>query len=276
VARYDGPAADLDGATAIGVDSSSNVYITGMSLDLSFDVDYATVKYDAMGIEQWVVRYDGPLSQDDMAKAVMLDGMGDVYVTGSSEGLYTDFDYATVKYNASGVEQWASRYNYPIPWGLDMAHAIVLDKLGSVYVTGRSFNVNLDSDYATLKYDSSGTQQWAARYNGPAQGCDVANAIGIDNMNNIYVTGSSVGNGTDLDYTTLKYTPLAIMENSVIAGGQDEIITTIFSHHLRLPTRKRCRVFDITGRVVDPARIQPGIYFIEVDGVVTQKVVKVE
>ena len=35
------------------------------------------------------------------------------------------------------------------------------------------------------------------------------------------------------------------------------------------------KVFDITGRVVETERIQPGIYFIEVDGVVTQKVVKV-
>ena len=33
--------------------------------------------------------------------------------------------------------------------------------------------------------------------------------------------------------------------------------------------------FDITGRVVEPDKIQPGIYFVEVDGVVAQKVVKV-
>jgi hypothetical protein len=37
----------------------------------------------------------------------------------------------------------------------------------------------------------------------------------------------------------------------------------------------KCKVFDIRGRVVDADKIQPGIYFIEVDGVVKQKVVKV-
>jgi CubicO group peptidase (beta-lactamase class C family) len=50
---------------------------------------------------------------------------------------------------------------------------------------------------------------------------------------------------------------------------------TIFRGSLQLPEGKECKVFDITGRVIEPDRIQPGIYFIEVDGVVTQKVVKV-
>ena len=50
---------------------------------------------------------------------------------------------------------------------------------------------------------------------------------------------------------------------------------TIFRGPLQLPKDKKCKVFDITGRVVEPEKIQPGIYFIEVDGVVTQKVVKV-
>lgn len=51
---------------------------------------------------------------------------------------------------------------------------------------------------------------------------------------------------------------------------------TIFSGPLRLTEGKRCRIFDIMGRVVEPDKIQPGIYFIEIDGVVTQKVVKVK
>jgi hypothetical protein len=53
------------------------------------------------------------------------------------------------------------------------------------------------------------------------------------------------------------------------------IITTIFRGPLQLPKDKNCRVFNITGRVVEPDRVQPGIYYIEVDGMVTQKVVKV-
>ena len=50
---------------------------------------------------------------------------------------------------------------------------------------------------------------------------------------------------------------------------------TIFRGSLHLPEDKKCRVMDITGRFVEPSTIKPGIYFIEVDGVVVQKVVKV-
>jgi hypothetical protein len=230
--------------------------------------------YDTSGVEQWVTRYNGPADHDDMARAIALDNSGNVYVTGSSEAISTDLDYATVKYNASGVEQWATRYNNTYN-GLDMAQAITLDDSGNVYVTGRSFSASLDSDYATLKYDSLGIQQWVARYNGPGSGNDVANAIALDNSNNIYVAGYSVGEGTDCDYATLKYSPLGVTENIHIAVKQYDVMTTIFRGPLQLPEDKKCRVLDITGRVVESDKIQPGIYFIEIDGVVKQKVVKV-
>ncbi|MCK4941592.1 T9SS type A sorting domain-containing protein, partial [candidate division WOR-3 bacterium] len=55
----------------------------------------------------------------------------------------------------------------------------------------------------------------------------------------------------------------------------ENLTATIFRGPLQLPEGKKCRIYDITGRVVEPSNIQPGVYFIEVDGVVTQKVVKV-
>jgi len=50
---------------------------------------------------------------------------------------------------------------------------------------------------------------------------------------------------------------------------------TIFSGPLLLPKGVNCRVFDITGRVVVAHHIKPGIYFIEVDGEIRQKIVKI-
>lgn len=51
---------------------------------------------------------------------------------------------------------------------------------------------------------------------------------------------------------------------------------TILSGPLLLPENKKCRVFDITGRVVAADKIKPGIYFIEIDGEIAHKVVKVK
>jgi hypothetical protein len=71
------------------------------------------------------------------------------------------------------------------------------------------------------------------------------------------------------------YPFVGIEEGETDVVIQNDFTTTIFSGPLQLPKGKECKVFDITGRAVQPHRIQPGIYFIEIDGVVTQKVVKV-
>ena len=62
-------------------------------------------------------------------------------------------------------------------------------------------------------------------------------------------------------------------ENAIIRNHY--LGSTILRGPLVLPKDKICKVFDITGRVVAPEKIKPGIYFIEVDGEITQKVIKV-
>ena len=200
VARYNGPDNSFDYAHAIALDNSGNIYVTGGSGGLGTSDDYATVKYDSSGVEQWVARYNGPGDSYDWANAIALDNSGNVYVTGRSEGSGTFLDYATVKYNFSGVEQWVARYDNG-----DYANAIALDNSGNIYVTGMSYGSYTVEDYATVKYDSSGVEQWVARYNGPSGGLDVASAIGLDNSGNIYVTGWSEDSGSYRDYATVKY-----------------------------------------------------------------------
>ncbi len=204
VARYDGPDNSYDGAIAIVLDHACNIYITGTSRGAATDDDFVTVKYDSSGTEKWVVRYNGPANGRDGARAMAIDSSDNIYVTGSSVGVGSDNDYATVKYDSSGVEQWVVRYNGPANhW--DDPSAIVVDYLGNIYVTGRSVDADLEDDYATIKYNSSGVEQWVARYDGPANSYDDARALTIDNGANVYVTGYSTGSGTGQDYGTVKY-----------------------------------------------------------------------
>src|SRR2546430_1692201 len=65
------------------------------------------------GQEQWVARYNGPGNSVDEANSIAIDSAGNVYVTGKSFGSGTDYDYATVKYDSFGQEQWVARYNGP-------------------------------------------------------------------------------------------------------------------------------------------------------------------
>jgi uncharacterized delta-60 repeat protein len=196
VARYNGPGNGEDGASAIAVDSSGNVYVTGSSSGSSLVLDYATIKYSPNGKQVWINRYNGPGNSLDWASAIAVDGSGNVYVTGHSKGSGTDYDYATIKYSPNGNQLWVARYNGPGN-GEDWALAIAVDGSGNVYVTGQSKGSGTDRDYATIKYSPNGKQIWVNRYNGPDNGWDQASAIAVDSSGNVYVTGT--------DYTTIKY-----------------------------------------------------------------------
>ena len=107
--NYDLPA-KADIPRDIVLAPSGNVYVTGMSGSFN-EYDYATVKYDHLGNEIWVRRYDGPAMDDDMAFAITIDGSENVYVTGRSEGVGTDYDFATVAYDTHGNLLWVERLN---------------------------------------------------------------------------------------------------------------------------------------------------------------------
>jgi uncharacterized delta-60 repeat protein len=198
VRRYNGPGNNEDWASAIAVDFSGNVFVTGTSAG-----DYGTIKYNSNGDTVWVRRYNGPGNNSDQALAIAIDNSGNVYVTGQSIG-GTNYDYATIKYNSSGDTVWVRRYNGPGN-GEDQGNAIAVDNSGNVYVTGYSSGSGTSVDYATIKYNSSGDTVWVRRYNGPGNGSDVARALAVDNSGNVYVTGYSVGSGTSDDYVTIKY-----------------------------------------------------------------------
>ncbi|MCJ7782805.1 MAG: SBBP repeat-containing protein [Desulfobacterales bacterium] len=260
VRRYNGPANRYDEARAIAVDGHGNAYVTGRSYASGAGSDIATLKYDRNGNELWVKRfslginnedglaiavdtfgnayvtgysdlgvfpyiysdcqtikylsngdtawtrrYDGSGGDDDVARGIATDGLGNVYITGYSRGIW-DADYITIKYNSTGNQLWAKRYNGPAN-GYDAAASVVVDSSGNVYVTGTSVGSGYYQDYLTIKYNSNGDTAWIRRYDGPGNGQDAGNAIAVDDSGSVYVTGFSDGSETGRDYATIKYKP---------------------------------------------------------------------
>lgn len=216
VATYRGLDASctLDDAEAIAVDADGNVYVTGSSDKSSDDRygetrDFATVKYDSDGNEQWVARYDGPAQDKDEAVAIAVDGIGNVYVTGLSRGVGTLDDFATIKYGPDGAEEWVARYDGPAS-NFDWVGGIAVDDSGNVYVTGTARTAS-HFDFATIRYNPDGEEIWVETYTSDGSQWDEARAIALDAAGNIYVTGrswgGSYGSGTQHDYFTIKYLP---------------------------------------------------------------------
>gem|GEM_PF-415942 len=205
VALYNGIADDYDFAAANAVDDSGNVYVTGYSVGRGSGYDFVTLKYWTDGTLQWEARYNGPGNDNDLALAMNVDGAGNVYVTGLSAGPGSQNDIATVKYDRSGNQQWAVRYNGPANSD-DRPAAIASDDSGNVYVTGSSKGISGFYDYITIKYDSSGQVKWSVTYDGPGHTDDFARSLGIDRAGSIVVTGSSNGGAaTRADFGTIRY-----------------------------------------------------------------------
>jgi uncharacterized delta-60 repeat protein len=226
--RTSSPGDNVDLAYDIAVDDSGNVYVTGKrdgnSDPLITNFIFWTVKYNPSGNILWTDPYNGPGDSTDEVTALTLDAIGNVYVTGRSQGIGTGFDYATIKYSSSGNRLWVRRYNGPGN-GEDSPSGLAVDDSGNIYITGWSSDVSSQTDYATIKYNSSGDTVWVRRYDGPAGGNDQARVLALDNFGNIYVTGSSEGFGTGSDYATIKYNPqgdlLSAMRHNGTRNGSD-------------------------------------------------------
>jgi WD40 repeat protein len=210
--RYHGPATGEDTAHSVAVSPDGRmVYVTGASKATTtfLDYDYATVAYDAAtGAQRWAARYRGPVQSYDTALSLAVSPSGTmVYITGQNQGPTSGDDYATVAYDAAtGAQRWAARYNGPGN-GDDVATTVAVSPGGaSVYVAGYSIRKasGLASAYATIAYNATtGAQRWAARYNGPAPGVDVANSLAVSpGTGTVYVTG----NASDA-YATVAYHP---------------------------------------------------------------------
>lgn len=204
-ARYTSAGANIDKGKELAIDDVGNTYVTGNSYTNGTNgFDIVTIKYDPLGNQLWSVIFNGSASALDEARDIAVDKNGNVYVTGYTASTGPNYDYVTIKYNSSGTQQWVTIYN-GTGNGFDEAYAIALDTLGNSYVTGSSDAGGQGSNFVTIKYNSSGTQQWATSYNGPGSNIDAATQIKLDAQFNVYVSGHSIGSGTDLDIATLKY-----------------------------------------------------------------------
>jgi uncharacterized delta-60 repeat protein len=238
--RYDGPGKGEDHATAIAVDRSNNVFVTGFSPRSSsfpYNNDFATLKYSSSGVPLWTNRYIGPANADDRATGIALDTNGDVYVTGYSDVGGGTYGYATLKYSSAGAPLWTNCF------GIGRGAAIATGTNGNVYVTG-FVSVGTSLDYGTIAYSSGGTPIWTNYYNGTGNYLDYGSAIAVAPDGGIIVSGYSSSSSSNYDIVTIKYATTGIslwtntfdegfndFANAIAVGANGDVFVTGYSYN---------------------------------------------
>lgn len=208
--RYNGPGNNTDSISDLAVDGDGNVYVTGYSTGSGTGQDYATIKYSGAGVPLWTNRYNGVANGRDQATAIVLDGIGNVVVTGGASTGGGSNNFVTIAYSTAGVPVWTNSYDGPEN-GDDFALSMAADTNGNIFVTGYSSGSNgsyQSYDVVTIAYASaSGVSMWTNRFNGTGNDADYPrpNSTAVDANGNVFVTCQSVGIGSSYDYAVIAY-----------------------------------------------------------------------
>lgn len=111
---------------------------------------------------------------------------------------------STLSISAVG-QTWPQRYDHE--GGDDVARCIAVDKRGNVYVAGTVSTTTEGKNVLVASYTTSGAMRsgWPKEYNNTAfDGDELASAIHVDDDLNVYVAGTSQGDGTGYDFFVWK------------------------------------------------------------------------
>jgi hypothetical protein len=221
IQQYTGSGGGDDAAQEIKVDGSGNVFITGTYYANSTDSNNViTIKYNSSGVQQWVATYNGAGSRNDAGADILLLGT-DIIIGGATYSNSTDkYDFLIIKYNAAGVQQWATAWDYN---NLNDAGYRLRNTAGGITLGGGAQSSSTNYQYCVAKFSAS-TGAYISNSvtggNGPI-GFSNVTAMVSDANDNIYITGSTV-NG-NYDYYTVKYNYQLVLQWSATYNGSSNL-----------------------------------------------------
>jgi hypothetical protein len=189
----------------VAITGNSNFcYVTGTSFSSTSLTDFATLQLNADdGTINWVRTYNYSNGYE-LPVGLVLDSLGNVFVTGASASSFNNWDIATIEYDATGDEINVNRSQNSIN-GFDKPFDIKKDYNGNIYVVGRTLTSSNTYDIKLLKFNSNLNLQWIRNFDGFSSD-DEPSKIEVDLQGNIVIVGY-----TKLDnkrkILTVKYDP---------------------------------------------------------------------
>jgi hypothetical protein len=191
----------------ITVGADGNVYLTAFSFASAQDgYEILVMKIDPALNIFWLGHINGTdNSLNEFPVDLILDSSNNVHVLARIQNDGTGTDFATVKLNTLGQELW--REEFDANGGQDIPEDMVLDDLGNVYVTGRARRTGYN-DFAVIKYNSDGMEQWTTYYDGPNNLDDDPVGIAVDDGGTVWVCGESNRTGSNFEFIVAQFDPL--------------------------------------------------------------------
>ena len=222
----------FDGTNDFGGDTLTNLTVGGS--------DIFVAKYNSSGVLQWARRAGGSPANLNFGRGAGVDTNGNVYVTGGVLGpaqfgssnlpASSSEVFFLAKYNNAGTVQWVqtgvggqSVYGTALAvdgagnsYALAFAHNGDTITFGSTNVaTPNEFGGNYDTSSILVKYDYTGTAQWATVMGG--YGETLAGDVAADAAGNVYVSGNFKFNGNITIGTSNLVLSTGSSQNSFVA-----------------------------------------------------------
>ncbi|MDR2576341.1 MAG: fibronectin type III domain-containing protein [Treponema sp.] len=203
------------GGVITGLDSGMaySVLVTAIKAGYT-DIDSTVVTEKTTAPPTWAKTVSAG-SDNSCFNAVAADSSGNVYAAGyqygtgvfsygegvSAQGTYSFHNVVLVKYNASGTAQWAKTVSAGSR--ISVFNAVATDSSGNVYAAGYQngtgafsygAGVSAQGSYigdnvVLVKYNASGTAQWAKTVSAGSDGYSSFNAVAVDSSGNVYAAG---------------------------------------------------------------------------------------
>jgi hypothetical protein len=215
-----------DAITALAIDASSNVYVSGTSGSstgiatlagsLNGAYDGFIAKFNTAGVRQFGTYIGG--NGIDEARAIALDGPGNIFIAGqtsSTLGLATTgayqstnqggttnlYDGFLAKYNSAGAKQWATFYGGPgdeftnsiLVYGTEVIMGGYTESTTNIASPGNAWQAAYGggiTDAYMAKFNSNGARLWGTYYGGSAE--DDIFGMTAGPGSDFYISGASL------------------------------------------------------------------------------------
>lgn len=221
-----GDNSNLEGGYGIANDSLNNLYIAGISLNITtVNADILLVKFNTTDDFEWSVSWGG--SGYEYISDLAVDANGNIYVIGTTVDLDTGRTYMVLlKFNSSGDLDWAKT------WGTthsEEARDVVVDEVtGNIYVAAAQYNLTLGFyDIYLICYNSTGDVQWTSKWDSGYE--DSSDGIILNSNGDIYLLGQTdINDPGNYDVLLIKYNSSGVeLWNRTWGGSLEESPTDL-------------------------------------------------